>query len=114
MIDFIRPFQHFCHRHVKCNFLDISIRTIKKSLSGEKTRRKVEKEEGISMISSCGDHFYEGDQSSNEETGEFMCSAHSRRTDKIPRELGAEIIVMEIARENREDEDVEAAFAVQL
>lgn len=46
------------------------------------------------MISSCGDHFYEGDQSSNEETDEFMCGAYGRRTDKIPRELGAEIIVM--------------------
>lgn len=90
-------------------FTDISIRTINKSL--EITRRKVEKEEGreqgISMISSCGDHFYV-------ETGEFMCGAYGRRTDKIPRELGAGIIVMEIARENRDEEDVEAAFAVHL
>lgn len=27
------------------------------------------------MISSCGDHFYRGDQSSNEETGESVCVA---------------------------------------
>lgn len=39
------------------------------------------------MISSCGDHFYEGDQSSNEEAGEFMCGACGKRTDKIPREF---------------------------
>jgi len=66
---------------------DNSIRTINKSQSGEKNRRNAGKGEGISMISSCGDPFYEGDQSSNEKTGEFMCGAYSRRTDKIPRDF---------------------------
>lgn len=54
------------------------------------------------MISSRGDQFYEGDQSSNEETGEFVRGAYGRRTDKIPRELGSRIIVLEIVNENRE------------
>lgn len=52
MINFVTSFQHFCHRCVKYNFLDvvwhftdISVRTINKSQSGEKAKRKEDKEE---------------------------------------------------------------------